>query len=151
MWRGGDSAQADALELEAMAKRRLADEYDAAQARGEVAKNGQPSSSMREELPTITDIGLTHKDIHDARIIRDAEVDDPGIVRDADFGKGDVLVQWVRNKPIANVLVAAVPARTQQPRIPLRRHHFTQPAFGPDADFGGRPGCPLPRPAGFVF
>ena len=30
-------AQADALEIEALAKRRLADEYDAAQERGEVA------------------------------------------------------------------------------------------------------------------
>jgi hypothetical protein len=30
-------AQADALEIEAKAKRRLADEYDAAQERGEVA------------------------------------------------------------------------------------------------------------------
>lgn len=66
-------AQADALEIEAGAKRRLADEYDAAQERGEVAKNGQPSSSMQEGLPTVTDIGLTHKDIHEARIIRDAE------------------------------------------------------------------------------
>ena len=33
-------AQADALEIEAAAKRRLADEYDAAQARGEVKRNG---------------------------------------------------------------------------------------------------------------
>jgi hypothetical protein len=31
-------AQADALEIEALAKRRLADEYDAEQKRGEVAK-----------------------------------------------------------------------------------------------------------------
>jgi hypothetical protein len=29
------------------------------------------------------DIGLTHKDIHEARTIRDAEVADPGIVRRA--------------------------------------------------------------------
>lgn len=35
--------QADFLEIEAMAKRRLADEYDAAQERGEVAK-GRPKS-----------------------------------------------------------------------------------------------------------
>jgi hypothetical protein len=33
-------AQADALEIEAKAKRRLADEYDAAQERGEVANSG---------------------------------------------------------------------------------------------------------------
>ena len=34
-------AQADALEIEAEAKRRLADEYDGAQKRGEVGKKGQ--------------------------------------------------------------------------------------------------------------
>jgi len=32
--------QADALEIEAQAKRRLADEYDSAQQRGEVARHG---------------------------------------------------------------------------------------------------------------
>src|SRR4051812_46029902 len=35
-------AQADALEIEAGAKRRLADEYDAAQERNEIAKAGNP-------------------------------------------------------------------------------------------------------------
>lgn len=72
-------AQADALEIEAMAKRRLADEYDAAQERGDVAPQGKPSKA--EGLVTVADIGLTHKDIHEARAIRDAEEADPGIVR----------------------------------------------------------------------
>jgi hypothetical protein len=53
------------------AKRRLADEYDAAQERGEVASQGKPSGA--EGLATTADIGLTHKDIHEARVIRDAE------------------------------------------------------------------------------
>lgn len=74
-------AQADALEIEALAKRRLADEYDAAQDRGEVASQGKPSSA--EGLATVADIGLSHKDIHEAREIRDAEAADPGIVRRA--------------------------------------------------------------------
>lgn len=74
-------AQADALEIEALAKRRLADEYDAAQDRGEVASQGKPSSA--EGLATAADIGLSHKDIHEAREIRDAEEADPGIVRRA--------------------------------------------------------------------
>ncbi len=75
-------AQADALEIEAAAKRRLADEYDAAQERGEVATNGQRSAlPYGKSLATIADIGLTHKDVHEARLIRDAEVADPGIVR----------------------------------------------------------------------
>lgn len=73
-------AQADALEIESAAKRRLADEYDAAQDRGEVRKAGGDQTSDREEC-SATEIGLTHKDIHEARIIRDAEADDPGIVR----------------------------------------------------------------------
>jgi hypothetical protein len=46
----------------------LADEYDAAQERGEVAAQGKPSSA--EGLPTTADIGLTHKDIHEARLVR---------------------------------------------------------------------------------
>ena len=74
-------AQADALEIEAGAKRRLADEYDAAQERGEIKSVGKPNSSNPEELVGVNDIGLTHKDIHEARLIRDAEVADPGIVR----------------------------------------------------------------------
>jgi hypothetical protein len=76
-------AQADALDLEAMAKRRLADEYDAAQERGEVKTraDNHSNSIVEFEKASISDIGLTHKEIHDARQIRDAEVEDPGIVR----------------------------------------------------------------------
>lgn len=76
-------AQADALEIEALAKRRLADEYDAAQDRGEVAVRGDPRPSKAEGLATAADIGLSHKDIHEAREIRDAEEADPGIIRRA--------------------------------------------------------------------
>ena len=55
------------LVIESEAKRRLADEYDAAQGRG--SKVGP------------ADIGLSHKQVHEARVIRDAEKADPGIVR----------------------------------------------------------------------
>lgn len=77
-------AQADALEIEAMAKRRLADEYDAAQERGEVGQEGRPKTVPNENgiVPaTAADVGLSRKDIHEAREIRDAEETDPGIVR----------------------------------------------------------------------
>ncbi|MFQ5439779.1 MAG: hypothetical protein ACE5DK_13230 [Paracoccaceae bacterium] len=79
-------AQADALEIEAAAKRRLADEYDAAQARGEVARLGTNQSdlgvSVENTRPaTSADLGLSRKDIHEARQLRDAETNDPGIVR----------------------------------------------------------------------
>lgn len=75
-------AQADALEIEAAAKRRLADEYDAAQARGEVAA-GRPKSleDGKSFQATASNLGLRHDQIHDARLIRDAEAADPGIVR----------------------------------------------------------------------
>ena len=78
-------AQADALEIEAGAKRRLADEYDAAQERGEIAGPADRHSNSRAEAnkATAADIGLTHKDIHEARQIRDAEVAQPGIARRA--------------------------------------------------------------------
>jgi phage N-6-adenine-methyltransferase len=77
-------AQADALEIEALAKRRLADEYDAAQERGEVGKRGDFGgvTSRGEDTLTVADIGLTHKDIYEARQIRDAEEEQPGIVRE---------------------------------------------------------------------
>lgn len=67
--------QADGLEIEAAAKRRLADEYDAAQERGEVAKRGQRNDFVPQEdkVPTAAEVGLKRKDIQDARQFRDAE------------------------------------------------------------------------------
>lgn len=73
-------AQADALEIEAKAKRRLADEYDAAQERGEVRAPRERTTSKPEAVGP-SELGLTHKAIHEARQIRDAEAADPGIVR----------------------------------------------------------------------
>ena len=88
--------QADALTIEAGAKRRLADEYDAAQERGEVARLGSNQQDMGlpdgKTLPTAATLGMTHKDIHEARLIRDAEAADPGIVRrtlDARLERGE--------------------------------------------------------------
>lgn len=84
-------SQADALEIEAAAKRRLADEYDAAQERHEVQRRGGHGTS-KAEVPKATDVGVTHKDMHEARIIRDAELADPGIVKrtvDAAVAAGD--------------------------------------------------------------
>lgn len=76
-------AQADALEIEAGAKRRLADEYDAAQERGEVQSHGGQGKRdvLNENIPSVTDLGLTRKAIHEARELRDAEEEDPGIIR----------------------------------------------------------------------
>ena len=76
--------QADALAIEARAQCRLADEYDAAQARGEVAKHGEVGRgrvSKRETLANADELGLSPKQVHEARQIRDAENAKPGIVR----------------------------------------------------------------------
>lgn len=80
----GHRLQGDALALMSRAKLRLADEYDNAQARGEVAKNGGDRvSSIPDEnsAPTSADIGITSKEIHEARQVRDAEKADPGVVQ----------------------------------------------------------------------
>lgn len=76
-------AQADALEIESLAKRRLADEYDAAQKRGEVGKQGQRTDivPVGNKVATAADLGLTRKQVFDARQIRDAVASDPGVVR----------------------------------------------------------------------
>lgn len=62
---------------------RLAGEYDAAQERGEVAKLGTNQTQVGvtggNTLPTAADIGLTRKEIHEARQIRDAEKAEPGV------------------------------------------------------------------------
>ena len=61
------------MEIDAGAKRRLADEYDAAQERGEARKRG--GNDKVTKLPDgkfgPKDIGLTHKQIHEARAVRD--------------------------------------------------------------------------------
>ena len=79
-------AQADGAEIEALAKRRLADEYDAAQERGEVQRPGGDRTSivpLGNNAPTVTDLGLTRKQVHEARQVRDAEAVAPGVVRRA--------------------------------------------------------------------
>ena len=78
-------AQADALVIEAEAKRRLADEYDAAQQRGEVKANGGARNftvpNENTEIPSAADVGLARKTIHESRKVRDAEKAAPGLVR----------------------------------------------------------------------
>lgn len=84
-------AMADALLIEARAKIRLADEYDSAQERGEAAGYGRPRKKSQRETKnvegdnevrpaTAADIGLRRDEIHDARILRDAEISDPGVI-----------------------------------------------------------------------
>lgn len=83
-------AQADALEIEAMAKRRLADEYDAAQERGDVARIGDNPHNLsggrkrvvgddHHPQATLSDLGLRNDEIYQARKTRDVESASPGI------------------------------------------------------------------------
>lgn len=77
-------AQADALLIESRAKLRLADEYDAAQERGEVATDGKPKTVVGSNgytpPATAADLGLRRDEIHEARQIRDAELAEPGVL-----------------------------------------------------------------------
>jgi hypothetical protein len=73
------------LEIEALANRRLADEYDAAQERGDAVGPHDGHRKMKRVVNpdppgTLAEYGLTKQQIHEARQIRDAEARDPGIV-----------------------------------------------------------------------
>jgi len=69
--------------IEARAKMRLADEYDAAQDRGEVRKAGNPNVADGNNSIGPDDLGLRRDEIHDARQIRDAERAEPGLAQRA--------------------------------------------------------------------
>ena len=75
-------AQGDAALIEARAKIRLAEEYDAAQERGEVATDGRPKTVTDGNgfIPTAAALGLSRKEIHEARSLRDAEETEPGVL-----------------------------------------------------------------------
>jgi hypothetical protein len=64
------------IEIESEAKRRLADEYDAAQERGEVEKHGGQGRDIPDgNLPPAknSDLGISPKTIHEGCQTRDAE------------------------------------------------------------------------------
>ena len=122
-------AQAHALEIEARAKRRLADEYDAAQARGEVAGNGQrgPEKAVADansfSPATTADLGLRRDEIHEARQIRDAEAADPGIVRrtlDDRLERGEEPTRAALRKMVVDAAMRGLrPQRSASRRNPL--------------------------------
>ncbi len=75
--------QADALLIESRAKIALADQVDEAQASGVMAGQGRPKNIPHENVFTLEDAGLTAKQLHEARQLRDAESKEPGIVERA--------------------------------------------------------------------
>lgn len=76
--------QGDALAIQSRAKMRLADEYDAAQDRGEVATGRPKSLDVAETFQaTASALGLRHDEIYEARQLRNIELEAPGIIEDA--------------------------------------------------------------------
>ncbi|KQZ81894.1 hypothetical protein ASD64_09060 [Mesorhizobium sp. Root157] len=74
--------QADSLEIESLAKSRLAMEFDAARP-ASAAKGGRPKTVPDENGFTAEEAGLTRKQVHEARQMRDAIASNPTAVRDA--------------------------------------------------------------------
>jgi hypothetical protein len=67
--------QAVCLKIIVRAESRMADEVDAGQERGEIAKPNQPVSQYvgKSDIPsTLSDIGVTRQQVHDFRKVRDA-------------------------------------------------------------------------------
>jgi hypothetical protein len=76
------TSQAHALAIRARAEMRLAEEYDAAQERGEVSTGGNPTVvAPNGSLATAADLGIRRDEIHEARKLRDAEAASPGIIQ----------------------------------------------------------------------
>jgi hypothetical protein len=75
--------QADALLIESRAKIALANQVDEAQSAGMIAGKGRPKNIPDENIYTLEDAGLTAKQLHEARQLRDAEENEPGIVQRA--------------------------------------------------------------------
>ena len=78
---------------------RLAEEYDAAQDRGEVSKGGGRPDCVADynAVPvTAADLGIRRDEIHEARQFRDAERADPGIIDRAISGMMNTLIVFQR-------------------------------------------------------
>ena len=119
-------AQADALTIEALAKRRLADEYDVAQERGDVQAHGRPKNLPDGKVfspVTAADLGLSHKEVHEARVIRDAEKADPGIVRrtlEEKLARGEEPTRAALRKMVVDAAMRGLrPERKASRRNPL--------------------------------
>jgi len=119
-------AQAHALEIEAAAKRRLADEYDGAQADGDVGRQGARTDLVRdvnEVVASAADLGLNRREIHEARLLRDAEAADPGIIRrtlDEKLERGEEPNRTALRKMVVDAAVRGMrPQRKPSRRNPL--------------------------------
>ena len=111
---------ADAFVMKSRAEVRLAEEYGAAQVRGEVAGPGQPRKSNvpNENItPTVTEIGSSRKEMFEARQTRDAEHAAPGIMQKV----ADAALKMGRapNKADKKRAIAKAMGRTPAPLKPV--------------------------------
>jgi hypothetical protein len=78
-------SQAQCVIIEGEAQARLADEYDLAQEKGEVATAGQPKKSIIRGLDNTlspVDLGISPQRMHEARKVRDVLRKDPTAIED---------------------------------------------------------------------
>jgi hypothetical protein len=135
-------AQAHALQIEARAKLRLADEYDAAQERGEVARGSVRTDIVPDENDvrpsTAAEIGLSRKDIHEARLLRDAEKVEPGIVQrtlDERLDRGEEPTRAALRKMVVDAAMRGLRGGSKRrPRNPL---YQPDPAYDASAGIDG--------------
>lgn len=80
-------AQAHALAIRARAEMRLAEEYDEAQERGDVATGNRSKdfgvAEDNAKPATAADLGIRRDEMHDWRKMRDAERAEPGVIQRA--------------------------------------------------------------------
>jgi hypothetical protein len=107
---------------------RLAEEYDAAQERGEVKRNGGDRSSVDDRnTASAADLGLRRDEIHEARQFRDAERADPGIIDRTISGMIERGGPWAASLRRGMIVRRGVPAndpkQDQGKRQPPDRGH----------------------------
>ena len=131
---------ADAAVIKARAEIRLADEWDAAQARGEVARAGGNRQSIihnADNAPTQAELGVDPRQISRARRTRDAERADPDIIRrtvDAAVREGRAPTRAGVGRAIERASGRAAPTRaTRAPAAPEPTPEPRAPAPAPPA------------------
>lgn len=72
--------QADALKIESMCYVAMADAVDDAQARGQIARQGQRPDVQGSDMFTLEDAGIDRRRLHEARKLRNAVREDPDFV-----------------------------------------------------------------------
>jgi hypothetical protein len=136
--------QATALEIEARAKHRLADEYDAAQARGEaVGVRGGKRKSVGDANAsgpaTAAELGLARYELHEARLVRDAEAAEPGIVRrtlDETLARGAEPTKTALREMVVEAAMRGFNGDNRKRRA-INPHFRPDPAFDASAGIDG--------------